>query len=162
MGYACDLCQSLVSREELAILSGWYGCKEVYAATARKEACCRQIPLTSPPTVEHHVCVSCVETVLAKEIRLNAQKPRMVLCAERKKGFPDEPVLKSLRKTAYWTSDILCDRCESSCFERHVELRSQWVDKEQAQKVSHLCSDCYRSYVRSLLSTETTGVVAVG
>ena len=36
---------------------------------------------------------------------------------------------------------------------RYVELRSEWVDKEQAQKVAHLCVGCCESYLLPRLHT---------
>ena len=153
MAYACDICQrSIREPNALAVLRGWYGCEESRAATAKKEAEYRQVSLESEASLESHICLHCIETVLAKEIRLNAQKPRMVMYADRRKAFPKESKIESLRKTAFGTLDILCDRCEQSCRERYVELRSEWVDKGQAKKVSHVCSGCYDAYLVPQLS----------
>ena len=155
MAYACDICQRLIREPDaLSVLRGWYGCEESRAATAKKEAEYRQVSLESEASLERHICLHCVETVLAKEIRLNAQKPRMALYAERRKEFPGESKFTSMRQTVFATLDILCDRCEQSCRERYVEMRSEWVDKDQAQKVSHVCSGCYDAYLFPKLSAE--------
>lgn len=154
MAYACDICLSVCSAPDLADLSGWWGRKEMYPATARKVASCRRVPLETEASVEGHICRCCVEATLAKNIRLNAEKSREVLRAERRQAFPKESAFTNLRKSIPWTAEVLCDGCEESCFERHVELHSVWVDEEQAHQVAHLCGCCYESYLLPLLAAK--------
>ena len=118
MAYACDLYLSICSSPNLAVLSGWWGRKELYPAVAKKVASCRQVPLETEATVEGHICRGCVETTLAKDIRLNREKPREVLRAERRQAFPKESAFTDLRKSIAWTADVLCDYCNGNCSTR--------------------------------------------
>lgn len=104
------------------------------------------MPLSAEASVEGHICRRCVEDRLSTDIRLNQEKPREVLRAERREAFPKESDFVNLRKTTLWVGGISCHRCESECYERHVKVRSEWLDAE-------------RSHLRPLLKTEATKAV---
>jgi hypothetical protein len=147
MAYACDMCLRVSYSHEIAVLSGWWGREEVSPATARKAPSYRRVLLETEAKLEGHICRRCVETHLSEDIRLNAEKPRAVLRAERRAAFPQESAFTNLRKSMQETTEVLCDRFEAKCFDRHVELSSAWVDEEQAQQVAHLCDRCYELHL---------------
>ena len=151
MAYACDICNSVMSDpSQIATLIGWYKLEEAYPATARKAALRRSVPLYTQPSVGLHFCISCVESKLAKDVRLNEEKSPSVLYEERRLAYPNESPIAARRKSVSWILDATCDRCEETYDEQYVELKSGWTNKEKAHKACHLCSSCHRSFLMPL------------
>lgn len=157
MAYACDVCLSICRLPELAVVNGWLGSQEVSPASARKPASYRSVLLEAEEQIEGHICRFCVEQRLARDIRVNAEKPRSVIREERRKEYPNESAFTNLRKTVPVIADVVCDRCEVSCRERYMEVRSKWVDAERAHQVFQLCDRCYESYLAPLLVPDADG-----
>ncbi len=145
MAYACDECLSICPLPELAIVSGWWGSQEISPASARKPAIYRSVQLAGEERLSGHICRSCIEQRLSKDIRINLEKSRSVICEERRAQYPKESPIESLRKTVPVLEDVVCDHCEQSCRKRYMEVRSEWADSERAHQVFHLCDHCYGS-----------------
>ncbi|MEO0704392.1 MAG: hypothetical protein AAF050_01875 [Cyanobacteria bacterium J06649_5] len=154
MTYACDVCLSVCRSPDVAVLSGWWGSREVLAATARKSAGYQSVKLEEEASLSSHVCRQCMDQCLSKRFRANAEKSRSALREERRAKYPNEHPFVTRRKTAPVQEDVICDCCEESCLERYVEVRSEWQDAEQAHQVIHLCDRCYESHLLPLLVDE--------
>lgn len=124
MTYACDVCLSICRSPELAVVSGWWGSEEVSSASARKTASYRSVLLEAEEQerVSGHICRSCVEKRLAKDIRVNVEKPRSVIREERRQQYPNESAFTNLRKTVPVIAEVVCDRCHESCRERYYVI----------------------------------------
>lgn len=129
----CDRCQSPIIGEHMT-LTGWWQLVQL-TPTVRREA-------RRDEEVNGHFCKPC-SGELALMLAFNREVPIEVRRHRLREQHPDWPELKVYgMATPGIFEDVICDRCQKSCFEQFAQFQSTWLTKEQETLQAELCPTC--------------------
>ncbi len=145
MSHICDICGEAAC--EYMKVTAWWGKHLAYSDPSgrynRWSAKLRQ----DTNQLTANICRKCVEQGLSKFINFNQELSEELLrkraIESRRKKYPNESMLKSLRMTVPGgVEDIHCEICLNSCFEKHLKLQSEWQYPDQSTLTGYLCEEC--------------------
>jgi hypothetical protein len=160
MSKICDICGETAC--EYVKASGWWGKHLKYSDQFGKNQRWTAEIREDINQLTADICKKCTDENLSKFIHFHQEIPEKVLrqlaIEERRKKYPNESGLKSLRMTIPGgIEDIDCDICQKSCFEKHLQLKSQWQYPDQSHLTAYICPECFSEHLTGKIKFSTSG-----
>lgn len=157
----CDICKQPCHNSEAIELEGWYGKKLTYKGNRRKDDCYVAVLLSDREGLRADICTHCMQSQFAN-VTLHAVLTQKQMYEQRRRDYPHESGLKSLRLTAgYSVESVTCDNCQSNCYEKHLRFKANWLADDGSELTAEFCEPCTEAKLKPIVSFQAVAPAPV-
>lgn len=111
-------------------------------------------PIETVEGLRADVCRSCWENYFAA-VPLEQEETREAGMRKAKEQNPNlSPLALAMRFGRATVQSVQCDCCQQQCIEKHLQLRSAWVEQNEFTLEAQICEICVTKQLSPLIQFE--------